>query len=241
VEYYQFNGGFTTNSAASTFTLASTPAAGTQVVAPGITQVIVSAFDQPVVPGVATPLVGQTDCWLCDPSTINNYKYEPFPYYHGIQISVVDLISGGGISTSWIQMASADANGNALTFGATGAPLYLPPLDAQTTLSTTVCAAASTITVANIAQNWFPAQYILINPGGITQEIRQVTLVNTVSSQLSIQNTGFSFGHAAGELIFACGYPFVIQMTVPVNAANNTPVNLYNLGLQRFCAVSARS
>ena len=74
-EYFQDNGGFTTNSGAGTFTLASTPVVGTQIVAPGVNQATVNAFDQDNVVGVASPRVQSIPLWIVDTSTINNYKY----------------------------------------------------------------------------------------------------------------------------------------------------------------------
>lgn len=238
VEYYQYNGGFTTNVGLGTFTLSSAPVAGTQIVAPGVIQAVIAAFDQPVVLGVVNPRVQSVPLWLVDPLTINNFKYEPLPSYPGLQISMVNLISGANAQISWIQFASADASGNALTYGATGAPLYLPPLDGFTTFSASASSSQVTLSVASTAGFW-AGQYVSLNIGGSSQEVVHVISLASPTA-INLDPTGCTFPHYSGEIVYACGWKFWAQATIPVNANNNTPVNLYNLGLQRLGAIRAR-
>lgn len=239
--YYSYNGGFTTNAASGTFTLATAPGIGAQVTAPGMEQVVIAAFDQPTVLGVVNPQTAYKDIYLVDPLSINNYKYENLPTYPGIQVSVVQTISGTVAQTSWTSLASADASGNALTYGATGAPLYLPPLDGFATLLTSVSSTAPILTISSSASSglFWPGNYILINPGASSQEILHVIAI-WGSNQLVLDPTGVTYPHYSGELVFACGWKAWLQLNIPTNANNNTPVNMYNLALQKLCAIRAR-
>jgi hypothetical protein len=243
LEYYQFNGGFTTNQSNQSFTLATNPPIGTQMVAPGINQLVLSAFDQDTVLGVSNPRTASIPIWLVDPTTINNYKYSNLPSYPGLQISVVQLISGSNAQPSWIQMASADASGNAMTYGATGGSLYLPSIDAFTTLASTCTAGSNLLYVvaaSGATTRFWPGQYISLNIGNSTSEIVHVISINYSTNVLTIDPSGVTYTHSPGETVYACGWKFWMQCTIPLNANSNTAVNLYNLGLQRLGAIRAR-
>lgn len=237
VEYYAYNGGFTINSGANSFTLSSAPVAGIQIVAPGVNQVVIAAFDQDTVLGVTSPRTQSVPVWIIDPDTINNFKYEPLPTYPGLQISVVQLITGSNAQPSWIQFASADASGNALTFGATGAPLYLPAIDGFCTLTASSSSSQITLLISATA-GFYSGCYASIDVGTVTQEV--VHVISVGASSLNIDPTGTTYAHSASSLVFNAGYKFWIQGTIPLNANSNTPVNLYNLGLQRLGAIRAR-
>ena len=241
IEYYFYNGGFTINSGANTFTLATAPPVGTQIVAPGIQQLTIAAFDQTNVLNVVNPNIQQSPFWLCDPTTINNLYYEPLPGYPGIQISLVQLISGANAQLSWFQMACADASGNALTYGATGAPLYTGSLSAFTTLVCTTSSLGNILYVGS-ASAFTPGDYVSVNIGAPTQEILHVIATNTSSNpnQLILDPSGTVYAHYPSELVFDCARKFWLQITVPENANDNQPVNVYNIGLQRLGSVWAR-
>lgn len=237
IQYYEFNGGFTTNPASASFTLATIPPVNTQIVAPGVNQLIAAAFDQPVVVGISNPTVATIPVWLIDPSTINNYVYNPLPTYSGIQLSVVQMISGSSSQPNWYSFASADASGNSMSYGASGAPLYLPAISAVTRLVGTVTGSQSVLTT-QAASSFMPGSYISINIGASSQEILHVIAVQ--GNDLVLDPTGVTYPHYNGELIFHCGWKFFMKLVIPDNANNNTPVNLYNLGLQRLGAIKAR-
>jgi hypothetical protein len=179
-----------------------------------------------------------------DPTTINNLSYSNLPIYPGLQISVINMISGANAQTSWIQFASADASGNAMTYGATGAPLYLPPLNAFTTLASTTVMGASSLIVgaASSSSNgqFWPGEYIRINAGNPTQEILHTSATNYSTNILTIDGGGTTYSHSPGETIYGCGWKFYMQLIIPLNANNNTAVNVYNLGLEFDAAVQAR-
>lgn len=242
--YYAFNGGFTVNTASSTFTLSSIPTVGTQGVAPGQTQAVVAAFDQNQVLGVTNPRVAEIPLYLGDPTNINNLKYYNLPAYPGLRISVVNLITGANAQTSWIQLTSAGAaSGNALTYGATGAPLYLPPLDAFTTLASSLTPSSSSMTVVAASGNgtlFWPGQYVRINIGNSTQEILHITSINYSTGVMTLDGGGPVYSHSPGETIYACAWKLWLKCTIPENANSNTPANLYNIGLSRLGAVRAR-
>lgn len=237
VEYYQFNGGFTVNTGANTFTLSTAPPLGTQIVAPGSIQAVVAAFDQPSVLGVVNPQTASIPLWIIDKTTINNYRYDPLPTYAGLQISVVNLITGCNAIPGWFRLASADASGNSLTYGATGAPLYLPGIIGQGTLTAPATASQSVLTVSSTAGFW-PGGYVSVNIGASSVEDLHVIAIS--GNNLILDPTGVTYAHASGELIFATGFKFFLQVSIPENANNNTAVNLYNCALQRLGAIRAR-
>ena len=241
-EYYQGNGGFTTNAASGTFTLAQTPPVGTQIVAPGANKLTISAFDQSTVLGVSNPRVQQTAFWMMDISSIRYYEYNPLPSYPGIFVNAVQCINGVGAQTSWIQFACADASGNSMTYGATGAPLYLPAITAVTTLSTTLTAQVSSLLGLQVtsASSFIPGAYVVINVGNVTQEVLHIISVDSVDNILYTDTGGTSYTHYAGEYIYLSGFKAFMQLTIPVNANNGGAINLYNLGLLRLGAISAR-
>ena len=243
VQYYAFNGGFTINTGANTFTLSSAPGLGTQIVAPGQIQAVVAAFDQPQVLGVTNPETGIIPLWIGDTVTINNFKYYQLPGYPGIQLSVANLISGAVPQTSWISFASADASGNAMTFGATGAPLYLPPLDAFTTLSSSLTPGATALFVGAASgggTQFWPGQYIRINIGNGTQEVCHISNINYGAGIIYLDSGGVTYSHSPGKTIYACAWKFFLSCTIPTNANNNTAVNAYSIGLARLNAIRAR-
>ena len=237
-EYYLYNNGFTVG--ASSFTLASPQLVGTQGVAPGDTYLTLSAFDQDNVLGVAgNPRVGESPCWLIDPDTINNNKYNPLPSYSGLQVSFIQCISGSTPQTTWLSLASADASGNALTYGASGAPLYLPGITAFTTLASNVSAGASSITLsssAGFAQA--PGMYLSLDIGLGTSEI--VHCIAASGNVLTLDPTGVTYSHTAGAQVFHVGWKFWAKMEIPLNATNNTAYNFYSIGLSRLGAIAAR-
>jgi hypothetical protein len=243
--YYQENGGFTVNSGANSFTLSSAPGIGVQIVAPASTTASISAFDQPQVLGVVNPQSNNIPLYVGDITTINNYKYSPLPGYAGIQISCVNLITAGpNPQTSWITFASADASGNAMTFGATGQPLYLPSINAATTVSASAGSSATTLFITAASTNTFqfwPGQFVRINIGNSTQEVCQVIGVNYSNNSLTIAPGGTTYAHSAGETVYACAWKFWLGVFIPTNANSNTAVNAYNLGIQNLNGISARA
>lgn len=235
-QYWQYNGGFTTTPP-NLFTLASIPPVGTQMVAPGVNQVVIAAFDQDTVLGVSNPREQSVPVWLIDHTTINNFKYDVLPTYPGLQISVVQLISGSTAQPSWFQMASADASGNAMTYGASGAPLYLPAVKNIGSLSNSCLAGATSVTVAASA-GWMAGMYITLSLGASNSE--DVHVIATSGNTLILDPTGTTYSHSASDLVYHIGWKFWLKITVPLNANNNQPVNMYNLGLQRLGAIASR-
>lgn len=237
-QYYQYNGGFTKNTGTNTFTLSTPPGINTQIVAPGISQIVCPVFDQNVVTGVTNPRVYETPVWFGDGSTIQNFSYSNLPTLAGIEISLVDLVSSVGAQTSWCQLAPANVNGTVGTYGAAGAALLTSPLTAfGTTLASSV--ASSNAIFCATASTFIAGDYIVINIGTASQEYRKVTVINNTTGQMTL-STNLDFGHAAGEAVFTCGRKFYLKVTIPTNAASNTATNFYDLALRRRGRIISR-
>lgn len=236
-QYYQYNGGFTKDTLANTFTLVSTPAYNAQIVAPGISQLISDVFDQAVVPGVTDPLISEKAFWMGDTTDIQNQYYRGLPSLSGIQISLTDLISSIGAQTSWCQFASADpTTGLAMTYEATGATMYTAPISAFGTLTASSAVGASSVMCAE-ASSFLVGDYLYLNVGGGNQEIRKVSTLSASSIGFT---TNFDFSHASGETVMTMGRKFWLKVTMPVDGASNTATNFYDLALRGLGRIVSR-
>jgi len=239
-QYYQSNGGFTKNTSNNTFTMSVIPPLGSTIVAPGINQITFPVFDQEVVPGVTDPRVKEQPLWIGDSTEIQNNYYTNLPQFNGIQLSLNDLVSSVGAQISWCQLACADGTtGLALTYEATGQPLYTGAIRAFGTVSASAVAGASSIFCAS-ASTFTVGDYVILNIGNATQEIRKISLVSSSSGGYLGFSTQFDFDHYVDELIYACGRKFWIKVTVPENAANNEAVNFYDVAPRRRGRIVSR-
>ena len=235
-QYLQYTGGFTKSG--NDVTLSAAPADGSQMVFPGVTAVTLSAFDQEGVSGLSTPREAEVAVWLGDISEIHQHKYINMPTDNGIKISITDLISSTGAETSWLQLASADSDGSAATYGATGASLELAGLYAFATMTASAAAAATSVIVDATSGGFQAGDYIIIAPGESNQEIRKVSsVVNSTTLGLS---TSLDFTHSSGEYIFTCGRKFWVKLTIPLDGASNEAVNFYDIVLELLARVRAR-
>lgn len=238
VQYYQYSGGFTKDIGTNSFTLSSPPPLNSQISAPGITQITVPVFDQNIVPGVSNPRVKEVPIWIGDGSTINNNIYSNLPQYSGIQIAIVDVISSTGAQASWCQFAAAAVNGTALTYGATGAPLYTPPISSFGVLSQNSSAGASSI-FCTTASSFTAGDYVYLNIGQANQEVRKINSITSSTGRMDLA-TALDFSHITGETVITCGRKFWLKVTIPLNAANNQPVNFYDIAISRLGRVISR-
>lgn len=236
-QYYQFNGGFTKDILANSFTLSAIPPFNSQIVAPGITQLVSDVFDQEVVPGVTNPLISEKAFWMGDTTDIQNQYYKGLPSNPGIQISLTDLISSIGAQTSWCQFASADpTTGLAMTYEATGATIYTAPLSAFGALTASSVVGASSI-MCSAASTFLVGDYVYLNVGDVNQEIRKVASLNASGMGFT---TNFDFSHASGETVMTMGRKFWLKVTMPVDGASNTATNFYDLALRGVGRIVSR-
>ncbi len=228
LQYYQFNGGFT--KLGNTFTLSSAPAIGAQIVAPGIVALTFTVFDQDVVDGVTNPRVQEIPFWLGDGTQPHIFSYTNLPQFPGIRISFVNLVSAAGADLTWVQLACSDPlTGLAMTYAATGEPIYTAAIQAYGTLSASSAAGASSISTTSAPQFW-EGDYVVINRGSGTEEIRKIA--SKTSTTLTFF-TAMDYSHSSGQLVHAMGRKFWARVEVPLNASNNQAFNFWNLGLRR--------
>lgn len=236
IQYYGYNGGFTTTS--NGFDIVSAPPANSQGVAPGITTILFDQiFDQNDIPGVPNANIQQIPFYVADPFTIPLYEYTQLPGSNGISLSIVDMISAAGAQTSWCQLACAtnDLTGSALTYQATGTTLYTGVMTAFGTILASTVSGASSMSVSN-ANTFGLGDYVLINGGQATQEVVKVlqyTPPNTIGT------SGFNFNHYAGETVYTCGRKFWMRCTVPIGVTGGQPVSFFDLALNlQFLSLS---
>lgn len=237
-EFFQYTGGFTKNTSNNTFTTQSAVANGLTIVAPGLSGLTAAAFDQDVVDGVTNPRVVEVPFWMADVDTIHLTEYSALPTFGGIEISVLDYIAGVGADVSWCQLAGSSVNGLALTYGATGVNLYTGDLTATTVLTASASASLTTITVA-VASDFTAGDYIIIDIGQVTAEVRQIFSINTLTNVITLA-TALQYSHFIGETVFTCGRKFWLKVTVPLNFNSNSPINFYDLALRRRGRAIAR-
>lgn len=229
-QYNQYNGAFTKDIGTNSFTLATAPANGTVVVAPGINMLTFPVFDQDDVPGETEPRVNEQPFWLGDPSDINNQYYNNLPQFDGIQISINDLISATGAQTSWCQLACADpTTGLAMTYGATGEALYTAAIQSFGVAFASSAAGASSI-FCSTASTFTAGDYVTINLGTASQEIRKIALTSNSSGGYLGFTTTFDFPHYIGETIFTTGRKFWCKVTAPLDVGGGQAVNFYDEG-----------
>lgn len=239
-QYYQYNGGFTKNVSGNSFTLAAIPPLGSTIVVPGINRLTFPIFDQNDVPGVTDPRVKEIPVWIGDGTTINNDYYINLPQFSGIELSIVDNVSSVGAQSAWCQIACADpTTGLPLTYAATGAAVYTAAIQAFGTASASAVAGASSIFCA-AASSFAVGDYVVLNIGSATQEVRKISVVSSASGGFLGFTTGFDFPHYTSELIFTCGRKFWVKVTIPENAANNQATNFYDLSPRRRGRIVSR-
>lgn len=226
-QLYLYDGGFTKNTVNNTITLSEVPPLNSQGIVPGNVTVTFNSYDQANVAGSTTANVDVQDVFWGDVDEIQLYGYRPRHGSYAIPISFVDAITSAGADLSWVQLACCDANGNALTYAATGQPIYTPSLDqfgviaASSALNTTTisCLAASTFILGD---------YIFINKGNPTQEIRKLISVSGTTMTFA---TSFTYNHYINETLYACVRQFKAKQTTPINVTNGLAANYIDLYL----------
>lgn len=236
-QYFRFNGGFVVSG--SQVTLSSAPPPAAQGIIPGVSGLVMSAYDQDDVTGVTNPRIDEASFILGDVDDIGYFQYEPKPGDTGIQLVFVDNASNIGASLAWVQLACSDpTTGLALTYSATGQSLYTPSIMQVGSIWASSTASASSIYV-DTASGFINGDYIIINLGNATSEVRKITAVNGAGQILSITgNTNFP--HYVGETVYTCGRLFWAKLTVPLDANDGEAVNLYDISLRRSCKKTQR-
>ena len=233
VEYYLYNGGFTKVST-DQFTTNVPPAIGSNLVAPGINPLILSAFDQLNVDGVSASNVYQNYFYLGDNVDIATTEYQGLNSKNQMISLIFRDQIGYGATTAMVQLACAtqDAPGTPMTFIATGAEMLTPGFTAFTTVAASSVAGDTLITVNSSADasEFIIGDYITINVGNPTYEVTKLLAVGGVSgNQLTVTQT--TYNHYIGESIYDTHRKFWAQLTVPVNFTDNSPQNYYNISL----------
>lgn len=235
IVYNRYNGGFTL--AGDTFTLSSAPPSSSQIVAPGISALVMAAFDQAVVDGVVNPRVKETSFYVGNIDDIHNEYYEQLPATPGISLLFTDLISAAGAQTSWVQLACAtqDLAGTAMTYTATGATLYTAELSAFGTVASSMWAGTTSL-ITNTASSFYIGDYIIINRGDVTQEVCKIV----ARSGTTLTITATNYAHSVGVPVYACARKFWAKLTIPLNATGNVAANFYDMGLRLRGVVASR-
>lgn len=229
-----YDGGFT--KASGSITLNTIPPASLQMVIPGIQALLVNnSYDQANVNGGTNTNISAVPFWVGDIDEINIYAYVPQPSIAGIKLTLVNNITSVSQPTlSWVQLACADASGNALTYAATGVSIYTDQIKGLSTIAASSISGSNTLLVtAATGTNYFIAgDYVFINFGNGTQEISQIS---SISYNLLTMAASFNYSHYVNETVYTCARKFWLKETVPINATANTAANYYNISLNTQC------
>lgn len=236
--YYYYNGGFT-KSGSYNFTLSSPPGTGVGIVATGLTYLPFQAYDVAVVPGNSNSLVSEIPFYIGSVDDIHLNSYIATAGLSGISLSFVDQVSGDVVAdTTWMALASAtqDFAGTAMTY-VTGTMLTTD-ISAFCTLLSSVSSTSAVISANTslAAAEFYDGDYIIVNRGGITQEIRKFL---TASGQ-TMTIAPLTYSHSAGETVYACIRKFWARMTVPLNASGGTASNYWNVALRVIGSIESR-
>lgn len=230
-QYFLYNGGFTKS--VNGVTLNSAPINGLQGVIPSLTGLNLTGYDNTNVTALGN--VEQVPIYLADIDEVYAYYYSNRPADPGIAISFVNNITSlSSASTSWLQLACANATGSALTYQATGTTLYTDNLKGFSTVATSVTAGVNIVDVVTPAAGYYfiPGDFLWFNPGVAGQEIVRLTSFTTGATSLTLtMGASFNSPHSAGELVFSCAREFWVKQTIPLGITNNQPLNAYNLSL----------
>lgn len=210
------------------------PPANSQGVIPGVNPVDFECFDTASEPGVSgSANVDTFEVWLADDATdpynsIVNQKYMPVYGNPGIAIFFQNLCTAAGAQTFWTRIACCDASGNALSYGATAGTIYTASFQALTSLTATAAALATQLTVQS-ASGFYAGDYIILNPGQVTEEKLKILSINYASNILT--TTGVNYPHSKNELVFMQGRKFIVEGTIPIGTLSGTAQSFINLGL----------
>ena len=237
VLYYFYNGGFTKDSTID-FTLSSPPGAGVGIVATGLSYLPFKAYDQSPISGVANPLVSEIPFFIGKDDTYLK-KYIASVGYGGIQLSFVDQVSGDVVAdATWMSIASAtqDFAGTAMTY--VSGPVLTADISAFCTVSGNVGATSTILSgnSSNAVAEFIDGDYIIINRGGITQEIRKFLSASSVAMIIS----PLTYDHYTGETVYASYRKFWGRCQVRESAVDNQATNFFNVALNVIGSIESR-
>lgn len=224
----------------NTIQISEAPPLNSQVLVPGNNAVVFSAFDQVDISGVTSPAnVQEVAFWVADDGAgLTTTIYDSMPGTPGVGILFTNLVTAAGAQTSWLQLACANASGDALTYQATGTTLYTGKYSGFTAMASACTALATTLLTTTASSTDFVAgDYIRINPGGGTQEDVQIT----AKSGNTLTITGTNFPHSAGEFIFMVGRKFWARLELPVGILGSAPASFYNCPLTVQATLDSRT
>lgn len=231
--YFRYLNGFSFPTA-QTFTLSSSPPVGAQIVVPGTVGLNFDIFDATDVPGQTSPAnVKEVAFYLADDglttANILINSYNPVSGNPGIAIFFQNMATAAGASTAWCQLSCADASGAVIGYQATGTTLYTAPLQAFSSLIASSAALSTSMTLLSASGGFYAGDYVIVNPGGGTQETVKILALNQFTGVCTI--TGFNYDHSAGEQVFVCGRKFWAKGTLPIGILGGVAQSFINLGL----------
>lgn len=227
-----YNGGFTKDDGDETVTFNEVPPAGLQGVIPATRAIVFDSYDTDTVSGVVDPRICVSYAYIGNVDDIANYSYIAKTGVTGIRFYVQDNITSVGPDVSWYQMAVCDASGVAGTYMATGATASMNPISATAALAASGASGSWTITLTGTGSGtdiFQAADYIIINPGEVTSEIRRI---NSIAGNVLTLTSGLDSNHDADEGVFVCVRQYAIKQTVPEGATLGEAQTFWNATLE---------
>lgn len=224
-----YDGGFEKNDD-DTVTFNEVFPVGLQGVIPAVGTLSAAVYDTDSVPNVDDPRITEMSIIFGDLDDIHINYYVPKANEIGISISFVNLItSGGNPDLSIVQLACCNASGTALTYQATGTTLYTDQLAGFSTIAASGAAGVSYVDVVDAANGNFyfiAGDFIKINSGEPTQEIRRISSIST--NRLNL-DSALTFDHLEDETVYSSFREVKAKWTIPEGMTNGEAENFYNL------------
>jgi hypothetical protein len=228
--------GFTVNVTDNSVTLLSAPASGAKIVVTGTSAGVLNAFDVATAGTATSANIKEKIFYIGDVDEITYWSYGPLPGNTGIVVSLSDQFDTGGVDPEWLQFAPLLADGSIGTYGTAGESIDLGSLIAKDVVQSDMLAGDSVVTVADGSQ-FIEGRFLQFNPGGVTQETRQI--INVTGDVLTLA-TGTDYLHDADELVYENIIGFGMKLTLPIGVTGGQAMNLYDCCLRRQLAWTSR-
>lgn len=230
LEWFRGTGTLTVDTGNNTFTTSTAPANGSVVLAPGITRVQWRVYTR----AADGPISDTKRLVLADIEEIGVQAYRATDGETGLVVSVVDNDPENGALAQWITFAPELLDGTPGTFGAAGAPITLPEVSGESSLSADADFMDTSITVADGSQ-FQEGVIICVGYGTGTPDYVRVT--DVTGNVLTITELGTS--HSEDEPVFEVGWPFYAKCEVPEDTLDEN-ASLIDLSIDVLMDIESR-
>ena len=220
-QYLRFNDGYSLTG--NQITLPFVPINNAIILAPGSNNLLVPLYDQDPIPGIDDPRVKEIAFWVGNVSDIQFYKYVKPLALDGITISAKNLIPGYGASVDWFQFAPALADGTVGSYSDPGEAITTADISAVDLIDGALTGGGTTVTVPDGSLFTAGDNVVLDFQEDNRETVKIVSILGDV-----LTTSGYIQNHDDEATLHTCGRKFYMKVTIPLDAVNNDPTNLYN-------------